>query len=146
MNKTLTRGIATAMILISAISMSGCGNSTSYNSSSGSSNISNSSVRNYTLEEITTVSVTGKNGSGSVYAYFDPGDKASGMVNSSSGLDGTQLLYALKSSIDYSYEPSFGFNNGDKIKITATYDSSIADKLGISISPLEFTYEVSELQ
>lgn len=127
MKKIIKGSFAMALIFAVLFIVSGCGS------------------KSYTLEELSAVTVSGVNGNGTVYVSFDPGNKASEIMGAKGAQEGAFLLSSLKSDISYSCEPNNGLKNGDKIKVTASFDTTITDKLGINISPLEFTYEVKGL-
>lgn len=114
-----------AIMAVIVVTLNGCGEKT------------------YTLESMTNVSVAGYEGSGHINAVFDPGDNANEFVD---GYDKGLILSGLRSSFEYTVTPdNSNLKNGDTVTITATYDKSLADKLGIKIEPLSFTYTVDSL-
>lgn len=123
------------MLLFITTAFSGCGN------------------KSFDMQQLTEITVNGSDTKGTISVSFNGHSEITDFVKEQYGQEGmisaiSQALSDLIYDVHYEFDTdkNGSLSNGDKIKITCTYNKDAADALKISFSNTEFEYTVNGLQ
>lgn len=132
MKTTMKKIIALTMLLVIILSMlTACGG------------------RKINMSDYVSVTFSGGNGNGTAHVRFDTLRFESDIMSGRSGKENTweyaAKLTSLEMTIICEADKTTGLSNGDKVKVTISYDNGKARNLGVSLGGLTETFRVEGL-